>query len=73
MATFTNETPKTLKELKQGTWFTLKPYEEATETQVYIRGEYDRETKKYCCGKFSDSGYSRLLKGSTLVYTDFTF
>ena len=45
----------------------------ATETQVYIRGEYDRETKKYCCGKFSDSGYSRLLKGSTLVYTDFTF
>jgi hypothetical protein len=62
-----------LKELKQGDWFTLKPYTEPKESQVYIRGEYDRTEKKYDCGKFSDISYSRLLKGDTEVYTDFTF
>lgn len=62
-----------LKELKAGSWFTLKPIEEPKESQVYIRGEYDRETKKYVCGKFSDISYSRLLKGDTEVYTAFTF
>ena len=62
-----------LKELKKETWFTLKPIEYPKDTQVYIRGEYDRETKKYCCGKFSDISYSRLLKGDTEVYTDFIF
>ena len=62
-----------LKSLKKGEWFTLKPYTHPTENQVYIRGDYDRETKKYCCGKFSDISYSRLLKGDTPVYTDFIF
>jgi hypothetical protein len=62
-----------LKELKQGDWFTLKPIENPKESQVYIRGEYDRTEKKYDCGKFSDISYSRLLKGDTEVYTDFTF
>ena len=62
-----------LKELKQGDWFTLKPIEAPKESQVYIRGEYDRTEKKYDCGKFSDISYSRLLKGDTEVYTDFTF
>ena len=36
-----------LKELKQGDWFTLKPIEAPKESQVYIRGEYDRTEKKY--------------------------
>lgn len=62
-----------LKELKQGDWFTLKPIENPKESQVYIRGEYDRTEKKYDCGKFSDISYSRLLKGDTEVYTEFTF
>ena len=62
-----------LKELKVGSWFTLKPIEDPKASQVYIRGEYDRESKKYDCGKFSDISYSRLLKGDTEVYTDFTF
>lgn len=64
---------KTVKDLKPGEWFTLKPVEEPKESQVYIRGEYDRSERKYECGKFSDISYSRYLKGSTLVYTDFTF
>lgn len=62
-----------IKELKQGEWFTLKPIEDPKESQVYIRGAYDRSEKKYECGKFSDISYSRLLKGDTEVYTVFTF
>ena len=66
-------TTKTVKDLKPGEWFTLKPIDEPKESQVYIRGEYDRTERKYDCGKFSDIGYSRMLKGTTPVYTDFTF
>ena len=62
-----------IKELKQGEWFTLKPIEDPKESQVYIRGAYDRSEKKYECGKFSDISYSRILKGDTEVYTVFTF
>lgn len=64
---------KTVKDLKQGEFFTLKPIQYPKDTQVYTRGEYDRETKKYCCGKWSNISYSRLLKGNTRVYTDFIF
>lgn len=62
-----------LKDLKRGEFFTLKPVEYPRESQVYIRGEYDRSTKKYACSKFSDVNYERLLKGTTTVYTEFTF
>lgn len=68
---------KYLKNLKKGEYFTLKDYESTcgyvTENQVYIRGEYDRTERKYCCGKFADISYSRMLKGDTIVFTDFTF
>lgn len=63
----------TVKDLKIGEYFTLKPINEPTEKQVYIRGEYDRTEKKYECGKFSDISYTRYLNGNTVVYTDFTF
>lgn len=62
-----------IKELKQGDFFTLKPYDEPKESQVYIRGEYDKSTKKYSCVKFSDVNCERLLAGNKEVYTDFTF
>ena len=62
-----------LKDLKRGEYFTLKPIEEPKESQVYIKGEYDRIAGKYDCGKFSDISYSRLIKGDTEVYTDFIF
>lgn len=64
---------KTVKDLKKGEWFTLKPIECPKDSQVYIRDEYCREEKKYICGKFSDISYSRLLKGNTPVYTYFIF
>lgn len=66
-------TKTTLKEIKRGEWFTLKPIEEPTEKQVFIKDEYDRAEKKYICGRFDDIGYSRLLKASTVVYIGFTF
>lgn len=62
-----------IKNLKRGEYFTLRPIAEPKENQVYIREEYNRSTKKYICGKFIDISYSRLFKGDTEVYTDFTF
>ena len=62
-----------LKDLKKGEYFTLKPIECPKESQVYIRGDYDRSDRKYECGKFSDICYSRMIDGNKEVYTDFTF
>jgi len=63
----------TLKDVKKGDFFTLKPIETPNESQVYIKGDYDRQTKSYCCIKFSDISCSRLVKSDKVVYTDFTF
>lgn len=63
----------TVKQLKNGEFFTLKPISEPKESQVYIRGDYDRTEKKYECGRCDDISYSRLIKGNTEVYTDFVF
>ena len=63
----------TIKDLKKGEYFTLKPISEPTEKQVFIRGEYDRSERKYEAIKFSDFCAVRELKPSTIVYTDFTF
>lgn len=63
----------TIRALKPGEYFTLRPIAEPSEAQVYIRGEYDRSARKYDCGKFSDVSYSRLFAGDKIVYTGFTF
>ena len=65
--------PKKLKNVKQGEYFTLRPIAEPKESQVYIRGEYDRSEARYECIKFSDMCNSRLFKGDKEVYTDFIF
>ena len=62
-----------LKNLKPGEYFTLRPVSEPKESQVYIRGDYNRSEEKYECCKFSDMCYSRLFKGEKEVYTDFIF
>lgn len=64
---------KMLKELKKGEYFTCKPIEEPKESQVYIRGEYDRSLKKYCCIQFSDICNEKTFKGDKEVYVGFTF
>lgn len=63
----------TIKEIKKGDYFTLKPIEEPKESQVYVRGEYDRSEKKYSCYKFSDTNAERFFAGTKEVYTDFIF
>ena len=63
----------TIKQLKPGEWFTLKPIEEPNERQVWVRSDYDRSTKKYDVYKWSDINHYSQRKGTTIVYTDFTF
>jgi len=63
----------TIKELKKGDWFTLKPIEYPKESQVYIREDYDRSDKKYCCTKWDNISAWRMFKGDKVVYTDFFF
>lgn len=63
-----------LKDLKKGDFFTLKDYGEfPEESRVYVRDEYDRSEKKYGYSRFSDWNHYGLKKGTTIVYTDFTF
>lgn len=62
-----------LKELKNGEYFTLRPYAEPSAARVYVKNEYDRSSKKYEVAKFLDFCDTRLLKGDTIVYTGFTF
>ena len=63
----------TIKELKKGQFFTKKAIDNPTETQVFIRGDYDREQKKYECVRFDDCNRFCYLKGNTEIFTDFTF
>lgn len=62
-----------LRDLKKGEFFTRKPIEEPKESQVFIKGEYDRSEKKYDCDRFSDISSSIQLKADTVVYIGFTF
>ena len=63
----------TIRELKKGDYFTMKPIDNPSENQVFVRGDYDRSERKYECYKFSDICSFRYLKGDKEVYTDFTF
>ena len=62
-----------IRDLKKGEFFTTKPVEEPKESQVWVRGEYDRSARAYECFRFSDVGCTRLIKGDAEVCTDFTF
>ena len=63
----------TIKELKKGDWFTLKPINEPKASQVWVRGEYDRSTKRYSVTNWADTNRERFLKGSAEAFTEFTF
>lgn len=62
-----------IKDLKKGDFFTRKAIDNPTEHQVFIRGEYDRESKKYECSRFDDVNDTIFLKGTTVAHTGFTF
>lgn len=63
----------TMKELKKGEWFTLKPIANPRESQVYIRSDYDPSERKYWATKWSDIGDGKFISGDREVYTDFEF
>ncbi len=62
-----------LRSLKKGAWFTIKPIAEPTDRQVYIKDDYDREEKKFMCGRCDDISYSTYFKGDKMVYDDSNF
>lgn len=63
----------TIKQLKKGEFFTKKSIEYPTEKQVWIRGEYDRELKKFECTAFDDCNKTCYMSGSKEIFTDFIF
>lgn len=63
----------TIRELKKGDLFTLKPIDEPKASQVWVRGEYDRSTKRYSVTSWDDVNRERFLKGSHEAFTEFTF
>lgn len=66
-------TKTTLKAIKKGTYFTFKPVEDPSENIVYVKDDYDRESRKYGYYKWSDTNNWHEKKGDTVVYTGFTF
>lgn len=64
---------KLLKDLKKGEFFTRKPIENPKETQILVKGKYDRRWKKYEAIHLSYVSFCGLLDGETKVYTGFTF
>ena len=62
-----------IKNLTQGDYFTKKPLDNPKESQVWIRGAYDRSQKRYECTRFDDMSTFCYLPGDKEVYTNFTF
>jgi len=63
----------TIKQIKLGDYFTMKPTDEPTENQVWVKGEYDRSERAYWCYRFADVNSGRLIKASKVVYVEFYF
>ena len=64
---------KELRALKKGEFFTKKAIEYPSDMQVFVKGDYDRETKSFWCHKFGDVNSGCLVKANKIVYTEFTF
>jgi len=62
-----------LRSLKKGAWFTLKPIAEPKESQVWVKGDYDKIDKEFSCYSLDDINRERFFKGSKLVYDDNNF
>lgn len=63
----------TIRELKKGEYFTRKPIDNPKDSQVYIKGDFDRSTRSYICIRFDDISRSISLPGDKQIYTDFVF
>lgn len=61
----------TIKDLKKGDFFTLRPIEKPKAAQIYIRGDYDRGLQAYWCPCFNNMSDIRFIESSREVFTDF--
>lgn len=62
--------PTKLAKTKKGEYIRLTALPSAP---VWVRGDYDRATKKYALSKFDDANHTTLRAGSTTVHIGFTF
>ena len=60
---------KKMREIKSGEYFKRK----TDSNIVYVKGEYDREMKKYWGYKFEDICEGRFFGPNSIVYVGFTF
>ena len=70
-------TQTTVKQVKKGEFITFKYFddsvEDVPERLVWIRGDYDRSSRKYSCYKFSDVNHERFVKADCKCFTDIFF
>lgn len=66
-------TPVKLSTLRRGEYFIKKRVLFPSDSQVWVRGEYDRTERKYEIYRFDDVNRTAYLRGDTQVYTDFIF
>ena len=57
----------TIKQLKKGSLFKLKDTESAP---IWVRGDYDRSSKKYSTYKYHNVFHKRFVKGDTEVFVE---
>ena len=62
-----------IKELKKGDFFTKKELDSPKDSQVWIRGDYDRSSKRYECQRFDDASSFCYLPGTKEAFTGFVF
>ena len=58
-----------IKNLKKGEFIKRK----ADSKKVYIKGDYDRATKTYCCSAYDDINDYIFIKADKVVFYGFTF
>ena len=65
--------PVKLRDVKKGDFFTKKAIDCPSDTQVWIKGDYDRSSKRYSCTRCSDFCDEQFMSPDKLVYTDFIY
>lgn len=60
----------TIKQIKKGELFKLKDTESAP---IWVRGDYDRSSKKYSIYRYDDVCHERFAKGDKEVFVEFYF
>lgn len=62
----------TLTSVKPGEYFRLVT-KTGVQAPIYIKGDYDRASKRFSIYKFENINAERFVKGSALVCTNFDF